>query len=160
MGIQPFNPGTDLYEDIFSQNQVGHGALGRYRGSDLQNGSGIASFLRSMFSRVARFATPLIRNAMPHVKSALESAKPHLGAAATSLMNDASKELTAKISRVLAPSATSTAATPQPGQLDPQSGSGRRKRIRRAPQQVSNKRPKKRSKFLQRIPPFDLPDSF
>ena len=153
MGLKPFNPDAGLYEDILSHNQIGHGALGRYRGSELQNGAGLGSFFRSIFSRVARFATPLVRSAMPHVKSALESAKPHLGAAAQSVVNEAGKGIAEKISQVLSSASTAQQSTGDPQQ---QTGTGRKRR-RAVGVSVSRK---KRGSRLSRIPPFDLPDSF
>jgi hypothetical protein len=141
MVLQEFKPEAGLYEELLMSNQIGHGPLGRYRGSDLQNGSGIGSFLRSMFSRVARFATPLIRTAAPHMKAALESAKPHLSNAANTVVTEASKNIVSRIAETL-------------GASQQQQGSGKRKIIQK-------KHPKKRRiKNLSRIPPFDLPDSF
>ena len=89
MGIRAFQPDSGLFEELLIQNQIGHGALGRFRGSEFQNGSGLGSFLRSIFSRVSRFTAPLVRSAMPHVKSALESAKPHLSTVARSAFDEA-----------------------------------------------------------------------
>ena len=146
MVLQPFRPEAGLFEDMIRSHQYGHGALGRYRGSDMQNGSGIGSFLRSLFSR---FAMPLVRSAMPHMKTALEAAKPHLSNAAHTVVGEVSKGVANKINEVLAA---------QPAQ----EGTGRRKRLaitKKAPS--ANKRKRNGSvRYLKRIPPFDLPDSF
>ena len=141
MGLKEFIPDANLYEDLLVSHQIGHGALGRYRGSDLQNGSGLGSFLRSLFTRISRFATPLIRTATPHLRTALESARPHLNQAAETVLSETSKGVAKKINDIL--------------NTQPQEGSGKRKRG------ISKSRPRKRKSVkLKRIPPFDLPDSF
>ena len=178
VGLTPFVPDSSLYDDILSNNQVGNGALGRYRGSAFQNGAGLGTFFRGLFSRFSRFATPLVRSAMPHMKSAMESAKPHLSTAAQTLLNEAGKGIVQKISSAL---------TPRTAEVAEQSGSGigvnalvahplvaRRPRYQRRPALQHPSRAKavsrggrggrgrhKRSATrLKRIPPYDFPDSF
>ncbi|GAV09628.1 hypothetical protein RvY_19132 [Ramazzottius varieornatus] len=54
VGLTAFVPDSSLYDDILNSNQVGNGALGRYRGSAYQNGAGLGSFFRGIFSRFSR----------------------------------------------------------------------------------------------------------
>ena len=126
MGIRAFQPDSGLFEELLIQNLM-------------------ASFLRSIFSRVSRFTAPLVRSAMPHVKSALESAKPHLSTAARSAFDEASRGVMSKLVETIG----SVAAQPSA-----QSGSGRRRIIR------EKKLPRHSVTKLRRIPPFYLPDSF
>lgn len=144
MGITAFSPDTDLFEQLLIQNQVGHGALGRFRGSEYQNGSGLGSFLRGLMSRVSRFTAPLVRSAMPHVKMALENAKPHLSEAAQSALKEAGRGISSKILQVVSDKSES------------QSGSGRRRITKKSRRKIGRSSVTK----LRRIPPFDIPDSF
>ena len=95
---------------------------------------------------MSRFTAPLVRSAMPHVKSALESAKPHLSTAARSAFDEASRGVVNKLVETIGSAATSVPNS--------QSGSGRRKVIRK------KRLPRHSVTRLRRIPPFDLPDSF
>jgi hypothetical protein len=149
MGLKRFVPEEDLFEQIFSSNQVGNGALGRYRGSDLQNGAGLGNFLRTLFSRVAKFATPLVRSAAPHLRAGLASATPHLREAAKSVLTETGNHLARKVSNLF--------DTTSEQQQQQQSGTGRkRKAISKKPH---NPRRRKTIK-LSRVAPYDLPDSF
>ena len=112
---------------------------------------------------------------MPHVKSAMKSAKPHLSTAAQIVLNETGKGVIQKISSALAPETAEVAK---------QSGSGigvnamvaqplvvRRQRYQRCPaiqhpsrskavNQGGRRRHKRSTTRLQRIPPYDFPDSF
>ena len=146
MGIKVFQPDSGLFEELLIQNQIGHGALGRFRGWEFQNGSGLGSFLRSIFSRVSRFTAPLVRTAMPHVKSALESAKPHSSTAAKSAFDEASRGVVNKLLEIIGSAATES---------NNQAGTGRKRKVI-----YKKKLPRQSVTRLRRIPPFDLPDSF
>jgi hypothetical protein len=147
MVLKRFEPDTSLYDHIFDSNQVGHGALGRYRGSDLQNGAGLGSFLRGLFSRVARFATPLVRSAAPHVKAGFTAATPHLREAAQSVLTEAGSALAKKVGNLLDPTTTQT-------------GSGRAPITKKKKQKPKQKRRSRKTIRITRLPPYDVPDSF
>ena len=171
MGLIPFVPDSSLYDDILSNNQVGNGALGRYRGSLYQNGAGLGSFFRSMFSRFSRFAAPLVRTALPHVKTAMESAKPHLSTAARSVMNEAGKNIAQKIASAITPRTDVDSAEqggagtgtsfllPHPVRARGYRRSAYPHRTKRLSGAVRG-RHKRSAVRLQRIPPYNLPDSF
>ena len=89
MPLVPFVEPEGLHEELFTSYQIGHGeALARYRGSYVQNGCGfmLPAFLRTLFTRIASFAKPIIKTAAPHVKTAFEAAKPHLKTAASTVL--------------------------------------------------------------------------
>ena len=115
VGLTPFVPDSSLNDDILSNHQVENGASGRYRGSTFQNGAGLGTFIRGLFSRSSRFATPLVRSAMPHMKSALTSAKPHLETAAQTVLNEAGKGIVHE---------NCSALTPETAEVAERSGSG------------------------------------
>jgi len=131
--LVPFKPDPAYYQGIFA-SQVGHGHVVRYRGSNLQNGSG---FFSNLFTRFVSFAKPLLKSAMPHAKAAFEAAKPHLTAAATGIAKEATSRAAETISKRLS---------------GEQSGSGKRKR-RTIAKSKSSRHKKHRS-----LPPYNIPD--
>lgn len=142
MVLREFHPDAGLFEELLSCHQYGHGGLGRYRGSDIQNGSGIGAIFRSLFNRLF---VPLVRTSAPHLKQAFEAVKPHLREAASSVATEAGKNIANKLTEVLA----STTAPPAP-----QAGTGRKRKLEKKRKRTTTIR------NLKRIPPFDLPDSF
>ena len=129
MPLVPYVPDPRRYEEIFVE-QTGYGTLVRYRGSNLQNGSGFfPQILKNFFAR-------FIKTAAPHAKAAFAAATPHLKEAAGEVFKDTTTRLGEAINRRLAP---------QEGQ-----GLKRRRKALKP----------KRVKRLRRIPPRDLPDLF
>jgi hypothetical protein len=129
MPLVAYVPDPRRYDEIFL-DQTGYGTLVRYRGSNLQNGSGFfPQILKNLFAR-------FVRTAAPHAKAAFAAAAPHLKEAAGEVFKDTSKSIGDAISRRLAP----------------QEGQGvKRKRRTLKPRRV---------KKLRRIPPRDIPDLF
>lgn len=145
-----FKPDPTLFEEILTQNQIGYGSLGRYKSSGFQNGSGFADFFRNLFSRVTKFATPLVKSALPHARTAFEAAKPHLSEAGKTLVSEAGKQIANKITAAL---------ESPPTQVGSGKGGKRKRRLRQksAPPQLAKRR---RVKRVKRTAPYDLPDIF
>jgi hypothetical protein len=96
MPLVPYVPDPRRYDDVFA-DQVGHGTLVRYRGSNLQNGSGFfPQILKNFFAR-------LMRTAAPHAKAAFSAASPYLKEAATEVFKDTTAQIGEAISRKIAP---------------------------------------------------------
>ena len=85
MPIVPYVPDMGRYEDVFG-SQHGSGVMMRHRGSPYQNGSGFPLFRRNICSKIGSFVKPLLRQAAPHAKAAMNAAAPHLKEAATGLL--------------------------------------------------------------------------
>ena len=132
MPIVPYVPDVARYQDIFG-SQLGSGVMMRSRGSPYQNGSGFPLFLRNIFSKIGSFVKPLLRQAAPHDRAAVNAATPHLKEAVTGAIKEAATQVTQAIAR----------------KLSPQEGSGKRRGV-----------VKKKKRRTRRIPPFNIPESF
>ena len=134
MPLVEYVPDPRRYEDIFS-NQVGYGAIVRYRGQ-YQNGSGFfPQILKNIFAKIANFARPILRAAAPHARAAIEAAQPHLNETATGFIQETTSKLSDAVTH----------------KLTPQEGSGVRKKKRYAKPSAAVKR-------IRRIPPLNIPD--
>jgi len=131
MPLVPYTPDVRRYDGVFV-TQIGSGAMVRYRGNAMQNGSGFPQILKSLFAKVGSFVRPLLRQAAPHARAAVTAAMPHLKEAASGAIKDVTAQATQALAR----------------KLTPQEGSGKRKR-----RGVTKKK-------TRRIPPYNLPDSF
>lgn len=135
MPLVQYVPDARRYDNVFV-SQFGTGVMVRYRGSPYQNGSGfIPQILKNLFSKIGNFVKPLLRQAAPHARAALDAATPHLKEAATGVIKDVTTQAAEAVAKRLAS----------------QEGSG--KRTRRG---VT----KKKTPRLTRIPPYNIPDSF
>ena len=158
MQLKEFVPQPELFIQMMEENQVGHGPLGRYRGAAMQNGAGfvLPAFLRTIFSRVARFAAPIIRSAAPHAKAAMAAAKPHLAEAGKTVVSEAAKSVATKLDNLFS-------TVTSPGE-EPQVGQGRKRRRKQTSSYAIKKPRTGRSRItvkkLQRISPYDYPDAF
>jgi hypothetical protein len=144
MGLKAFVPDASLYDDLLNSRQIGHGSYGRYIGSNFQNGAGIGSFFRSLFTR---HILPIVRSARPHLAKALSAARPSLNQAASAALAEAGSSVSKKLNDILTPAPTANA---------PQAGAGKRKRAHRK----GGPTRKRKTIRLKRVPPFDIPDSF
>ena len=134
MPLVPYIPDPQRYDGVFV-TQTGYGNLARYRGSAMQNGSGFPQILKSLFAKIAAFAKPILRNAVPHARKAFEAAQPHLQEAASGLIKEVGDKTSDAINRKLS---------------NIQEGQGVKKKKR--------KTITKKNKHLQRIQPHHLPD--
>jgi hypothetical protein len=131
MSLVEYVPDLRRYDGVFVV-QTGYGPMVRYRGSNSQYGAGLPQLLKSLFSKLASFAKPILRSAAPHAKAAFTAAQPHLQEAATGALKEAGRSAVEAISKKLS-----------------QEGNGKRKRTKR---KVIKKR--------KRIPPYNIPDYF
>jgi len=84
MPLVAYVPDASRYNNVFV-SQFGTGVMTHYRGSPYQNGSGfIPQILKNLFSKIGNFVKPILRQAAPHAKAAMEAAAPHLKEAAIS----------------------------------------------------------------------------
>ena len=77
MPVVTYVPDVGRYEDVFGSQQ-GSDVMVRYRGSKYQNGSGFPLFLKNIFSKIGSFVRPLLQQAAPQAKAAMNAAAPHL----------------------------------------------------------------------------------
>ena len=134
MQLVAYVPDASRYDNVFV-SQFGTGVMTRYRGSPYQNGSGfIPQILKNLFSKIGNFVKPILRQAAPHAKAAMDAAAPHLKEAAGGVIKEAASQATQAVFR----------------RLIPQEGSGRQRRG------VT----KKRKAHSTRIQPYNIPDAF
>jgi hypothetical protein len=135
MPLVEYTPDPRRYDGVFVV-QTGYGPLVRYRGSNAQYGAGFPQLLKSLFSKIAGFVTPILKSAAPHARAAISAAQPHIQDAASNIVKEAGRGAVEAISKKLS---------------EVQQGSGRRRKS------VGKLKSKKRSR---RIPPYHIPDYY
>jgi hypothetical protein len=65
MPLVEYTPDPRRYDGVFVV-QTGYGPLVRYRGSNAQYGAGFPQLLKSLFSKIAGFVTPILKSAALH----------------------------------------------------------------------------------------------